>query len=213
MLKKYLIKFIAGLSAICMSIGAVGCFNNGEQTPDSSSSTDSSVEESVSLIQLVDSNITMLIGESKKLAYTYEEEGEVEWTVSDSSVATVDQEGNVRALANGTVVVTASVGEYDKAFCTINVIIPVTPVYSLTLSYNTVQIGVGQTFALNAVLMYGEEIKDVTFAWSSSAQNVASVDNDGAIIGLTAGQTTIKAEYTLADNTKISATCTVFVRA
>ena len=126
----------------------------------------------------------------------------VTWSSSDPSVATVDQNGRVTALHEGTAAITAKAGDYT-ATCTITVKIPV---QSVTLDKTTLELDEGETVTLHATVL-PENAADKTVTWTSSNPSVASVDQNGKVTALHEGTAAITAkagDYT--------ATCTITVK-
>ncbi len=129
----------------------------------------------------------------------------VTWTSSDRKVATVDKNGNVKGIKVGKAVITAATanGEF-KAKCTVTVINPVTGV---NLDKTSLRINVGKTSTLTpTVRPSNASIKSVT--WSSSDNDVATVDKDGRVTAEGPGYATITVKTK--DNGK-TATCRVLV--
>ena len=126
----------------------------------------------------------------------------VTWSSSDPSVATVDQNGRVTALHEGTAAITAKAGDYT-ATCTITVKIPV---QSVTLDKTTLELDEGETVTLHATVL-PENAADKTVTWTSSNPSVASVDQNGKVTALQEGTAVITAKA--GDKT---ATCSVTVK-
>ena len=129
----------------------------------------------------------------------------VTWTSSNSKIASVSSSGVVTGIKTGTAVITAATanGEF-KAKCTVIVIKPVTGV---SLDKTSLTINVGKTSTLTpTVKPSSASIKDVT--WSSSDNDVASVNSKGKITAKGPGYTTIT--VTTKDNSKM-AECRVLV--
>ena len=72
-------------------------------------------------IQLSDSELTMYVGDSQMLKYTLaDEDADVEWASSDTKIVSV-RRGSIKANAEGTATVTATVGSY-VAECLVTVL-------------------------------------------------------------------------------------------
>ena len=124
----------------------------------------------------------------------------VQWTTSDASVATVDQNGTVNAISSGNATITASAGD-KSATCAVSVIIPVT---SITLNKTSLTLEKGSYEVLTATVS-PQDATNKEVKWTSSDASVASVDN-GVVTAHKAGDATITAS--VAD---FSATCKVSV--
>ncbi|MDE7386155.1 MAG: Ig-like domain-containing protein, partial [Muribaculaceae bacterium] len=146
------------------------------------------------------------IGESLQLMATVLPENTtnktVTWTSSNENVATVDANGKVTAVALGNAVITASCGSIS-AICAVTV--EPTPVESLTLAATTWSGKVGEIIALTATVS-PENATDKSVSWSSSDENVATVDANGNVTAISLGNATITATCG-----SVSATCSVTV--
>ncbi|MGO4923116.1 Ig-like domain-containing protein, partial [Bifidobacterium choerinum] len=124
----------------------------------------------------------------------------VSWKSSNTSVAAVNASGNVTAVAAGTATITATAGGKSA---TVNVTVtkkddptPV-PVESVSISGtgvsgNRATIKVGAGLKLNAAVLPANA-SDKTVTWRSSNAAVASVDADGNVRGVSAGNAGITA--------------------
>ncbi len=130
----------------------------------------------------------------------------IAWTSSDESVATVDQNGLVTAVAGGscTITATATDGSGVTATCSLTVIQMVT---SITLSETYVVLGLDEFVRLTAtVLPANAANKNVV--WSSSNPDIAPVRN-GRVDAYDYGEAIITCEA--ADGSGVLATCSVRV--
>mgnify|MGYP002615224558 CR=1 FL=1 len=128
----------------------------------------------------------------------------VTWTSSDETVATVDAEGNVTAVAPGQVEITAT-SNGISAVCALTV----KPIVaeSVTISETEAELTEGETLQLTAEVA-PEDTTDKTVTWSSSDEEVATVDAAGLVTAVAPGEATITAACGEA-----SATCDVTVLA
>ena len=143
--------------------------------------------------------ITLDIGQTVQLAPTYPKDySESQWTSRNESVATVDDKGNVTAVAMGSAVIklTVTVGEQTQsALCQVTVAEKgAEAVGQIVVSDNSVKMFAGETYTVQAYLQFGgKRVTDVQ--WTSSDSNVCTV-NDGVITGVTQGTATINANCT-----------------
>lgn len=149
---------------------------------------------SISAVKLSDKKLTLIKGDAKALTATIlpedtTEEKIVHWASSDTSVAKVNQDGNIAAVEGGTATITASAGSC-KATCAVNVIVPVT---GITLDRSSLILAKNTGTSLLATLHPDDET-DKGIAWTSSNPNVASVDNAGYIAAVSPGTATITAQ-------------------
>ena len=126
--------------------------------------------------------------------------------VSDSTdVATVDDNGNIITVGNGTAIITAITDDGDYiAQCQVTVSVKVKGV---DLDQKDITINVGNTIALKANIN-PDVASDKTVEWTSSDTSVATVDKDGVVRGVKTGNTTITAKT---NDGGFEASCTVNV--
>lgn len=137
----------------------------------------------------------------------------VTWSSNNTAVATVDNNGNVSALAAGTATITVTTADGNKtATCTVTVTAPAAPidVQSISMkSSTTIAIGASETLTVTYTPADANTGKAVT--WTSSNTSVATVDNSGKVTGVAAGSATITATSTT--DPTITASCNVTVQA
>ena len=139
---------------------------------------------------------------------------EVSWKSSDTSVATVDGNGKVTAVSNGTATITATTKIGGKeANCTVTVQPPAPATVSVTgvkLNNSTYTLYTNiapQTIKLIATVE-PTNAADKTVSWKSNDTTVATVDGDGNVIAVSNGKATIT--VTTKDGNK-TASCDVTV--
>lgn len=118
----------------------------------------------------------------------------IKFTSSDASIATVDENGLVKGLKEGTVNITATL-THNNLKATTKVVVKYIPVTSIKL--NNVQaeatIKKGETLSISAeILPSNASNKNISF--TSSDSNIAKVDSNGIITGISTGRTTIIAK-------------------
>lgn len=116
----------------------------------------------------------------------------VTWSTSDASVATVGGNGRIYAQKEGIATITAKAGE-KSAGCEVTVKKKTIPVSMISLSQSYLGMSKGSSTTLSA-WVYPENATDKTVTWSSSDNAVASVDQNGMVTALSAGNATITAE-------------------
>ncbi len=128
----------------------------------------------------------------------------VTWSSSDPSVATVDDNGTVTGVAEGTTSIIATCGSVT-ATC----ILTVTPIKaeSISLNLTTLTLYAGDTETLLATILPAE-VADKSVKWSSSDISVAEVSVNGVVTAIAPGSATVSAEVD-----GIVAECTVTVLA
>ena len=112
------------------------------------------------------------------------------WSSSDTSVATVDNNGKVTAVGPGRATITAKVGEFT-ATSTIKVGIPIT---GITLDKSEITINKGETSTLKATVAPVDTTESTEIIWSSSSSYYVSVDENGVITANYPGTATITAK-------------------
>ena len=127
------------------------------------------------------------------------------WESSNPEVATVDENGVVTAVANGTATIrcTTVVGGFT-ASCTVTV---TTKPESIMLDYTEREIYTTKSVTLEA-MVYPESANDRSVIWSSSNTKVAKVDQNGTVTGVGAGVATITVKTT---DSGLTAKCVVNV--
>ena len=116
----------------------------------------------------------------------------VTWSSSNSSVATVDANGKVTAVAQGTAIVTAKAGD-KTATCTVIVMKTDIPVESITLDKYYLELTEGETGTITATVK-PDNATNKTVTWSSSNPTIAAVDQNGIVTALQSGEVIISAK-------------------
>ncbi len=114
------------------------------------------------------------------------------WMSDDSTIASVNQNGEIRGNAPGTTKIHAiSAGGGIDTYCTVNVS---SPSGSIELSSTTTILKVGSNKKITATL-YPTDTTDEIF-WDSSDDSIATVNDDGVITALRIGDAIITATTT-----------------
>jgi uncharacterized protein YjdB len=119
------------------------------------------------------------------------EEAEITWSSSNEAVATVTQDGVVTAVGSGTAVVTAESGDHSAA-----VEVQVQPAASIQMDPADLALAsIGATGTVTATLRdaEGAEIVGVPLDWSSSDEDVVTVDAEGTVEAIGVGTATVSA--------------------
>ena len=159
-------------------------------------------------VQLAFYETTMIVGD-KKVLYGVVEPGSATYQKliyqsSDSSIVTVDNYGNLEAKKSGTAIITVK-DERGMAEAKCNVTVTV-PLESIKLNKEALTLKIGEKETLTTTLT-PSNASNVTLTWSSSRDNIATVDNNGLITAIGSGTTNI---IVRSNNGKV-ATCKVTV--
>lgn len=168
--------------------------------------------EPVTGITLSKSTSTLGIGSSETLTVTYNPANAntgkaVNWTSSDSNIATVDNSGKVTGVAAGTATITAISTTDNSITASCTVTVEAIPVTGVTMNPTTANVQVNGTTTLTANVQ-PTNATNKTVNWSTSDANIATVNNNGVVTGVSAGTATIT--VTTVDGGK-TATCAVTV--
>ena len=170
------------------------------------------VKKNVIAVESVTLDITYTIlntGETLTLTATVKPDNAtdktVTWSSNKTAVATVDANGKVTAVAQGTAIVTAKAGD-KTATCTVIVMKTDIPVESITLDKYYLELTEGETGTITATVK-PDNATNKTVTWSSSNPTIAAVDQNGTVTAVAEGTATITAKA--GDKT---ATCTVTVK-
>ncbi len=131
------------------------------------------------------------------------------WASSDSTLASIDQNGYVTGVANSNnnpVTITATFGGMTDT-TTVYITAAVPESIQLTPATASIASGTTQQYSVNVIYSDGS-IQPVTagLSWNSSSAPVAGVSSSGLVTGLAAGQTTISVFY---DSMSATASLTV----
>lgn len=158
--------------------------------------------ESITIDEKIDN---IIIGEGRALSATILPDNttykNVEWKSDDESIVSIDENGNIKALAVGKTTIAATHNELSDSYE-----IEVKPILaeSVTIScinkdtgeeYEELRFEEGQTIALSAVVL-PENTTDATLKWSVNNSDIATVDKNGTVITLSEGTVIVTAEAT-----------------
>lgn len=163
------------------------------------------------LVTLSASELTLYInGESEKLTATVSPENadfsELTWESSDSSIATVDQKGNVTPDGRGDVQISAKTQSGLAGQCTVHVVDR--PYQSITMNTTSVFLEADQTAQLSVTGSPANATEALCLTWSSDRESVAKVDQNGLVTSVAKGTAKITA---VQQGSGIQAACTVTV--
>ena len=129
----------------------------------------------------------------------------VSWSSSNTSVATVDSNGKVTAVAAGSANIIAKLNANNSIQAQASVTVTAQPTPTITLSDTTASLLVNATKTLTATVT---NASNTSVTWTTSNATVATVTN-GVVTAKAAGTATITA--TSVADTSVKATCTITV--
>lgn len=146
-------------------------------------------------ITLNQSEISLFVGDGYTLSAIVKpddaKDKKITWSSSDTKVAVVDENGNVKTLSVGTAIITAKTSNDVSQSCTVNVVRKANggnePSANVVLNTNNLFMNVGDTSQLIETIT-SQGVGNVT--WESSDPNVATVEN-GLVKALQNGKATI----------------------
>ena len=125
----------------------------------------------------------------------------ITWSSSNANVATVSSDGKVTAVGGGSATITAKAGD-KEATCQVTVTVPVE---SVSLSKTSLTLPKGEKATLTATVS-PSNATDKSVVWSSTNEGIAKVDQNGNVMAVDCGSTTI-----IAKAGEFSAQCEVSV--
>ena len=164
-------------------------------------------EVSATAVTLNTTELTISKGASATLFLTVTPEDftdAVSWKSSDTNVATISDTGVVKAVGLGTATIKVVVGS-QSASCKVTVQQPVT---GITLNKTSLTLEALGTYQLTATANPSTAV-DRRISWSSSAPEIASVDENGLVTAHKKGSATITASAM--DGSGVTRTCAVTV--
>jgi uncharacterized protein YjdB len=141
-------------------------------------------------VKLSRTAVSLYRRETVRLSVSSTSKSTPKWKTNKTSVATVDSDGTVTAVKNGTAIITVTVDGVSKT-CEVTVKKP-----TITFAKDSVTLTEGASCQAKATVSSGNKPE-----YSSSNVSVATVDEDGVITAKSAGRATI---YAKEDGTKES---------
>ena len=161
-------------------------------------------------VKLDKDSMTLAIGNEKTLVATVTPEDatnkKVTWKSSDSTIATVDENGKVTGIAAGEAIITVTTEDGKKtATCTVTV----SPIHvtGVTLDETSITLLEGETQTLVATVS-PEDAGNKNVTWESSDESIATVDDTGKVTAVARGNATITVTT---EDGGLTATCDVKV--
>jgi uncharacterized protein YjdB len=159
-------------------------------------------------IVLNTTNQELKIGDEFQLTATIEPENttdkSITWESNDDKIATVTEEGLVKAVGVGKAIITVTSGNISV---TCNIEVEPIQVTGISLSHEDIEIEITDEFELQATIS-PEDATNKKVIWQSKNPNIAEVDDNGNITGVNEGNTIVTAKT---EEGNFSASCNVTV--
>lgn len=152
-------------------------------------------------LSLDQTTLTMVVGETATLSAG--DAAKIHWSSSDDTVAAVSA-GKVSAKKAGTAVITASRENGETASCQVTVTDKL--ITEIRLNPKSARVEVGKTIQLTASFSPGDA-SNTKLSWESNSDEIAVVDDDGYVTGISEGVATI----TCKSENDVQAACIVSV--
>lgn len=184
--------------ATVSNTGALTCVGVGDVTISALTTNDKHIIGTISLFvdyseptQITVSNpaLSLKIGDTEKIEFTVEPAGaeqRADWTSDNEEVATVDEYGNVTAVGVGSATITGTTGSLVTE-CSVEV--DYADPVRVFLNYTGIYLTVDESSPLTAVVLPAGARQDIV--WKSSNEEVATVDQEGLVTGIAAGNASI----------------------
>ena len=201
-MRKNLFRHVALLAAAILSMASFwSCKKN--ELPDSIA---------VIGVSLDKTSITITVGSTETIKATIEPEDadnqNITWTSDNPEVATVNEKGKVTGVKAGKAVITVITEDGEKtATCKVTVKDKEINVTEVKLNKTQTSILVGASETLVATVL-PENATNQKVSWKSSNEAVATVDANGKVTGVKAGEATITVTT---EDGGMTATCKVYV--
>ena len=177
------------------------------------------IDKPITGITLSESDLTLKVNETKTITATITPADATipnayYWTSSNSGVATVDDNGKITAVAEGTAVISAISCDGGDVVATCNVTVKSIKATSITLNATELKIAKNATATLTyTILPEDAEVKTAEWTVSDASILIYRVNDDGSILigGKSEGTATVTARTT--DSSNLEATCVVSVGA
>ncbi len=172
-----------------VSIGSCDIIATSNADPDLSDRIHVSVIQEVTSIKFtqrtLDVNVGTLAFAQVEVAPANATNPVVTYTVDNSKVATVDENGTIHALAKGTTTIHAKAtdGSGKSGTMTLNVI---QPPESVTLDKTSVTVNTGRSATLRATVL-PKNANNTHVTWESTDTSIAKVNTEGQVTGVKAG--------------------------
>lgn len=182
---------IKSIFLICLSVILFGCNNSNS----SSGSSQGPVEQPEYTTLFNVSSYDLTVGDNIQLDYNTTAGAAVSFVSTDTTVVSVTDTGVVSALKQGSAVIEMTLtinGKTQKDKCTINVTDK--DITFIGYQKESVTISINETIT-PALTILPENMMAENITYQISNTGIASVDKNGAVTGIKAGETILEASY------------------
>ena len=182
---------IKSIFLICLSVILFGCNNSNS----SSGSSQGPVEQPEYTTLFNVSSYDLTVGDNIQLDYNTTAGATVSFVSNDTTVVSVTDTGVVSALKQGSAVIEMTLtinGKTQKDKCTINVTDK--DITFIGYQKESVTISINETIT-PALTILPENMTAENITYQISNTGIASVDKNGAVTGIKAGETILEASY------------------
>lgn len=183
---------IKSILLICLSVILFGCNNNSNS---SSGSSQGPVEQPEYTTLFNVSSYDLTVGDNIQLDYNTTAGAAVSFVSSDITVVSVTDTGIISALKQGLAVIEMTLtinGKTQKDTCTVNVTDK--DITFIGYQKESVTISINETIT-PALTILPENMTAENITYQISNTGIASVDKNGAVTGIKAGETVLTASY------------------
>lgn len=166
--------------------------NTSDTTAQKTTSTESSIPKNIEVtsIQIQNKDKKMLItGDSLKLTATIEPsnatDSKMTWNSSDTSIAVINENGDVEAIQEGTAVITVKSSNGKEDSIELNIKNPDIKITNIILEETEMSINTGDIVQLNATIE-PDNATNKSVEWTSSDESIVKVE-EGKIIAMSEG--------------------------
>ena len=183
--------FVLIISILTMCLFWVGCNNGNNSDPPGPEPAD----EYYLYLDISETSID--IGETITLHIITDisDTSGCSWESSDTSVATVSEDGVVTSLSEGRSIITCKIG-LNSATCRVNVYNSHSYPF-ISVNDTDLRLAVGQTYTIDAEVIYKNQAKDVVVTYKTEDGRIAEVSDSGIITAVSVGlvKITLSAQY------------------
>ena len=156
-----------------------------------------SAPKQIESLSFAQNNVSVKKGDTLGLVVTVKptelSSSSLTWKSSDTSIVTVDENGVIKGIKEGTATITVKSANGKKATCTVTVTTEDIAVEEIELTPEETEINSGSQTQIAAVVK-PENATNRELVWESSDPSIATVDSNGIVKGLKAGTVTITAK-------------------